>query len=401
MFSFKRTIWLAVICALVFLFILGGKFYYQNLRGIGPALTNPPLFIANELPKNPSLLNLPANFSIQVFASGLSGARVLVFDADGNLWVSQTGNGLVSELIIKNGKLDSQQVIFNGLNKPHGLAFDPQNPKVLYIAEENKISKTEIGPNGPGPLQKVIDLPVGGRHFTRTLGFGPDNRLYVSIGSTCDVCLENDLRYASIWSLNKDGSDLRQLARGLRNSVFFVFGSDKKIWATEMGRDLLGGDIPPDEINVIDPNATTTLNFGWPICYGKNIHDTNFDKNVYVRNPCLSPLEKESYINLQAHSAPLGLSFVPNNANWPKDFSNNLLVAFHGSWNRTIPTGYKVVRLILDNQNNFIRQEDFITGWLTPAGALGRPVALVFDKSGNLYVSDDKAGVIYQVKYNQ
>jgi len=397
--TYKKTIWLAVICAVVLVLGVAGRFYYQNLRGIGPAIKKPPLQIAEELQKNNNLLTVPAGFSADIFAYGLPGARVLLFDSQGNLWVSQTGDGVISKLIIKDNKVDSQQVVFNGLKHPHGLVFDPQNSQILYIAEENKISQTIIGANGvAGPLKKIIDLPKGGNHFTRTLGFGPDNRLYVSIGSTCNVCDEKDPRYASIWSLNKDGSDFKQVAKGLRNSVFFVF-KNNKIWATEMGRDLLGDNLPPDEINVIDIQVTSTLNFGWPICYGKNIHDTNFDNKTYFRNPCLDPFEKPSQINLQAHSAPLGLSFVPENSNWPNSFQGNLLVAFHGSWNRSVPTGYKVVRLILNNQGELVKQEDFITGWLTTTGALGRPVDLVFDKADNLFVSDDKAGVIYKLKY--
>jgi glucose/arabinose dehydrogenase len=220
--------------------------------------------------------------------------------------------------------------------------------------------------------------------------------LYVSIGSTCNVCLENDERYAAIYSLNKDGSDFKQVARGLRNSVFMIWNNQSQaIWATEMGRDLLGDNTPPDEINVINTTATSTLNFGWPVCYGQNIHDTNFDKNTYFRNPCQEPFEQPSQIDLQAHSAPLGLAFVPDS--WPKEYRNNLLVAFHGSWNRSVATGYKVVRLILDESGKLIKQEDFISGWLSGSSALGRPVGVIFDSTGSLYISDDKSGVIYKV----
>lgn len=400
MFS-KKIIWLSLIGAVVFILILAVRFYYQNLRGIGPALKKPPLQIAEELKKTSGPLSLPGGFSIEVFAYGLPGARVMSFDGEGNLWLSQTGEGVVSRITLKNGEVESQQVVLNGLKRPHGLVFDPQDPKILYLAEETKISKAQLGTDGTvGALQKIMDLPKGGRHFTRTLGFGPDNRLYVSIGSTCDVCYEKDARHASLWSLNKDGSDFKQVAKGLRNSVFFVFQNDK-IWATDMGRDWLGDNQPPDEINVIDIISSTTLNYGWPVCYGKNIHDTDFDKKTYVRNPCLEPFEIKSRIDLQAHSAPLGLAFVPANAGWPKDFADNLLVAFHGSWNRNVPTGYKLVRLVLDKEGGLERQEDFVIGWLTADGALGRPVDLLFDGSGNLFVSDDKAGVIYKIKYKK
>lgn len=376
-----------------------GVFYYKNLRGAGPALLPSPQDVANApgAGEAVSFLKMPAGFTISIFAKNLPDARVMAFDKEGNLWVSEPSQGKISKLVIKDGKLESQKVIFEGLKNPHGLAFDPENLDVLYIAEETKISKVIISASGAGELVKIIDLPKGGNHFTRTLGFGPDGRLYVSIGSTCNVCREEDPRYGSIWSLKKDGSDFKETARGLRNSVFFVWnGKDGKMWATEMGRDLLGDDTPPDEINVIDTASKDILNFGWPICYGKNIHDTEFDKNTYIRNPCMEPFEKPSRIDLQAHSAPLGLAFLPTNSAWPKKYRDNLFVAFHGSWNRTVPTGYKVVHLVLNDFGNLVTREDFITGWLTPEGALGRPVDLKFGPDGALYISDDKAGVIYR-----
>ena len=181
------------------------------------------------------------------------------------------------------------------------------------------------------------------------------------------------------------------------------------MWVTEMGRDLLGDDIPPDEINVIPIEAVTNSglsvadqnpvkNYGWPNCYGKNIHDDKFDKNTYIRNPCMDPFEIPSRVNLPAHSAPLGLGFVPNS--WPKEYRNNLIIAFHGSWNRTTPTGYKLAMIKLDAQGNYLSIEDFISGWLTKDGALGRPVDVKFH-DGALYVSDDKAGIIYKIKYGK
>ncbi len=403
--------------------ILGWRFYYHNLRGLGPAIGSVPLDISSVVPpvpgsedvkKNassssqvvktvglaeaPMPLRLQPGFSIGILAKDLPGARVIAIDSEGNIWLSQTSQGIVSKLTMKDGRLVKQETVLSDLNNPHGLAFDPKDSNVLFIAEETKISKTVLKSGLPGVLDKIADLPVRGNHYTRTLLFGPEGRLYVSIGSTCNVCHESDPRYASVYSLNKDGSDFRPVAKGLRNSAFMVLNSrDQKIWATEMGRDLIGDDIPPDEINIIDPLARETENFGWPICYGNNVHDTTFDKNTYFRNPCQAPFEKASQIDLQAHSAPLGLSFVPADSAWPQEYQNNILVAFHGSWNRSTPTGYKVVRLILDGEGKLIRQEDFISGWLSSKSALGRPVGLVFDSAGSLYVSDDKAGVIYKV----
>jgi len=195
--------------------------------------------------------------------------------------------------------------------------------------------------------------------------------------------------------MKKDGSDFKEFARGLRNTVFFRWSYiDGKMWATEMGRDNLGDDLPPDEINIIKQEG----DYGWPICYGKNIHDSGFDKNVYIRDPCADKIP--SYIDLQAHSAPLGLAFVPEEG-WPQDYWYNLFVTYHGSWNRSEPTGYKVVRIKLDDKGNYLGTEDFITGWLTKSGALGRPVDILVQPGGIMYITDDKAGVIYKVTYEE
>jgi len=427
-----------------------GVFYYKNLRGIGPAINKPPENITEKIADNPPVteintttgiretkvgpLTLPEGFEIEIFADNLPGARVMAFDQNGTLWISQTKEGKISFVDFRNGMIESQYAVFEKLNNPHGLAFDPGDGKTLYFAEENKISKVYIGcitdraPCEAFPPQKIIDLPSGGRHTTRTIGFGPDGRLYVSIGSSCDVCNEDDPRQAAIYSMNKDGSDFKPFAKGLRNSVFFTWFPDltavlqsgapgiweePKMWATEMGRDHLGDDLPPDEINIIgspliNSDQNSVPNFGWPTCYGRNIHDTVFDKNIYIRNPCMEPFETGSFIDIPAHSSPLGLAFIPENSNWPN--KNTLLVAYHGSWNRTEPTGYKIVQWFLNpyitnDPTKHLREfpgfSDFISGWLTDDGkALGRPVDLVFDNQSNLYISDDKAGVIYRVAYN-
>ena len=404
----KKSLWAIGVIVVLLLIVWGGTFAYQNLRGIGPAIKNPPVDITNtggtstSSPSGSSLpLKLPSEFGIEIFAKDLPGARVMKFDQAGNMWISQTSKGTVSMLQISGGKVIGQNTTFKNLKRPHGLAFDPTNPNILYIAEEDKITRTNLATDGPPTFEKIADLPSGGGHFTRTIAFGPDDRLYVSIGSSCNVCNESDDRRAKIFLMRRDGSDFKEYARGLRNAVFFAWNYvDGKMWATENSRDLLGDNIPPDEINIVEAGK----NYGWPICYGKNIHDDNFDKNTYIRNPCMAPFETPSHVDIQAHSAALGLAFIPEEG-WPDGYGNDLLVAYHGSWNRSTPTGYKVVRMKLDNNGNHQSTEDFITGWLTgansAASALGRPVDIMAVPGGTAYISDDKAGVIYRVFLKQ
>lgn len=386
--------------------IWAGFFVWKNFKGVLPSAEPVSLEVENFINSASSTeseipyLKLPPGFSISIFAKDLPGARVIKKDFFGNYWVSQTSQGTVSLLEVSKdtGKVSRQGVVFRDLNGPHGLAFDPQFSFRLFIAEEHQI--ISVPTYSEPDTKEIISLPSGGGHSTRTIGFGSDGRLYVSIGSSCNVCREADDRRAKIFSLRRDGTDFKEFSRGLRNTVFFTWHPKAgKMWGTDMGRDLLGDDIPPDEINIIEEGK----NYGWPICYGKNVHDTNFDKNVYFRNPCMEPFETQSRIDIQAHSAPLGLAFIPGQSKWPADYWNNLLVAYHGSWNRSEPTGYKVVRYKLDEQGNPSPEsgqaaEDFITGWLTANNkVLGRPVDILVDEKGFALISDDKAGVIYKV----
>ncbi|MBI2047827.1 MAG: PQQ-dependent sugar dehydrogenase [Parcubacteria group bacterium] len=376
-------------------------FYVKNLQGVWSALA--PVFEKDKsiIEKTGDVLNLRDKFSIEILADGLPKARVLKFDNDGNIWVSQTAEGIISKISLHNGVAEKIETALQGLNNPHGLAFDPDDSSRLYVAEESAISAIILNKNFQ--VEKIVDLPSGKGHFTRTINFGPDGRLYVSVGSSCNVCVEQEGLRAAITSMKKDGSNAEPYAIGLRNAVFFTWHpKTDELWATEMGRDLLGDDTPPDEINIVRQGG----NYGWPICYGKNIHDTNFDKNTYVRNPCMDPFEVSSYIDVRAHSAPLGLAFVPDvfvdTHRWPASYKGDLLVAYHGSWNRTEPTGYKIVRYMFSDTGMYEGEEDFITGWLTVNGkTLGRPVDVAFGSDGGFYISDDAAGVIYRVVYNE
>jgi glucose/arabinose dehydrogenase len=346
-------------------------------------------------------LTLPSGFSISIFADGLKAPRVLIWDSAGNLLVSDMGSGQVLALPDRdnNGVADEKVVVADGLNNPHGLAFLPSDATRLYIAETDQVAVYDYDRNTLKATgkRKIIDLPPDGEHITRTIMFMPppnEDKLLISVGSSENVIDESDWRRAKILVANSDGSGLRTFASGLRNSVFMaVRPATKQVWATENGRDYLGDNLPPDEINIIEDGR----DYGWPDFYGKNIHDTTFDKKTYPSGQDPAAGMTPSYIDLQAHSAPLGLAFI-DSANWPADYKDDLLVCFHGSWNRSVPTGDKVVRVRLDRNGRYRGIDDFITGWLQADGTkLGRPVGILFKGDGSAYISDDQSGVIYRV----
>ena len=343
-------------------------------------------------------LALPEGFSVSIFAKDLKAPRVMMWGPDGNLWTSIPSQGKIVALRDANGDGFAEEImtILDGLNRPHGMASRCDGARcTIYIAESHQVAAYEYE---RGVLlkskKKVADLPDGGRHFTRTLMFMPypnENILLISVGSSCDVCHEEDARRAKILALDVVSGEVKEFAKGLRNSVFMaIHPVTGKIWATEMGRDMLGDDLPPDEINIIEEGEW----YGWPWFYGKNIEDYNF--SPYSR-PSFAVEPKPSFIDIPAHSAPLGLAFFPEEG-WPQEYWYNLLVAYHGSWNKREPTGYKIVRYIIDVQGNYIGEKDFISGWLQSDGtALGRPVDILIQPGGVIFVSDDKAGVIYRI----
>ncbi len=384
----KKIVWVLVV-----LLVIAAISVASTLLGLRPSVK----------PDTLDYISLPQGFRIDVYADYLDGSAVsypglnpgprMMLLNDDVLYVSVPNRGKVVALPDRNNdkKADETITFIDGLNNPHGIDF---YNGWFYIAEENRVIRVKDD-NGDlkadnGTLEILIDsLPAGG-HFTRTVKLH-NNSLYLSIGSSCNVCYEQDERRVAISICTPDGKGCRIFAKGLRNAVGFVFHPvTGRMYATDNGRDMLGDDVPPDEINLVEDGK----NYGWPICYGRNIHDTDFDKNVYIRNPCMEPLETPSLIDLQAHSAPLGLAFYYGNS-FPQEYRGNLFVAYHGSWNRRVPTGYKIVRI---DMNNFT-VTDFATGWLQGTNVLGRPVDVIVADDGSLFVSDDNTGKIYRIYY--
>jgi glucose/arabinose dehydrogenase len=378
--------------AVVLAALAGALWWSGQLRSALPLLAPAPALSEREhLP-----LTAASGFEVRLFAHNLPGARVLTRDPQGALVVSLTGEGSVVALPDEdgNGVADATYEVIKGLDNPHGLAFIGGT---LYIAEEGRVGAYtyDTATRKATFVKTIAALPTGGGHSTRTLWPHPDNeRLLVSVGSSCNVCEEADSRRASILAITLATGEVAPYARGLRNTVFMtthpVTGD---VWGTEMGRDLLGDNIPPDEINILREGG----NYGWPICFGQNIHDDDFDKKTYIRNPCMEPFEKESHIDLQAHSAPLGLAFVPEEG-WPEEYWHDALVAYHGSWNRSVPTGYRVVRIGLTPEGEPTGEvDDFLSGFRESGSVTGRPVAILAEPGGTVYVSDDRAGALYRI----
>jgi len=345
-------------------------------------------------------LKLPEGFHVAVFADNVDGARMLTFTPGGVLLASESGEGKVVALPDPRhtGKAERTVDVLSGLNEPHGIAFYEGK---LYVAENDKVRRydwDEANLCATNP-KTLADLPDGGGHSTRSLLFH-GGKMYVSAGSSCNVCIEKDPRRATVMEFNPDGSGQRIFAKGLRNAVgLAVNPKTDTVWVTVNGRDWLGDDLPPETIYDLGNGG---VDAGWPYCYGDRIPDPNFTKSG--DNRCQSVIEPK--VQMQAHSAPLGLAFYEGTM-FPPEYRNNIFVAFHGSWNRSVPTGYKVVRVKLDDKGQPVGgAQDFITGWLAPGETkrgrwMGRPVGIAFGADGSMYVSDDAGGVIYRVTWSR
>ena len=332
---------------------------------------------------------LPDGFTISIYAQDLGSPRFMAYGPDGTLYVTDMDGGRVLAAPDANGDgvADSTNVALTDLNNPHGIAF---HDNALYIGETNQIVRFATENGAWGDKEVIVpDLPTGG-HNTRTVIFGPDNKMYVSIGSSCNVCVEDTPLRAAVWQYDADGSNGRLFTAGLRNAVGIVVRpGSSDIWASNNGRDMMGDDVPPETINVLANGS----DFGWPRCHAGDIVDPQYAG----QNGCEGVAPPA--VEMQAHSAPLGLRFYDGTM-FPEAYQGSLFVAFHGSWNRTEPTGYKIVRVPVDANGQPGEPEDFASGWLQDSGAVaGRPVDVIVAPDGALLVTDDEAGMIYRIAY--
>ncbi|MFL6648444.1 MAG: PQQ-dependent sugar dehydrogenase [Sulfurifustaceae bacterium] len=336
-------------------------------------------------------LKLPADFTIAVYAEHVDDARALALGPDGTVYVGSLRAGSVYALLPDrnhDGRADEVVVLARGLNGPNGVDV---HDGALYVAENHRIIRfPDIARHlrtPPKPEVVYDKLPTETHHGWRFARFGPDGKLYVAIGAPCNVCQRDPDRYALIERLNADGGALDVYARGIRNSVGFDWQPQTSaLWFTDNGRDLLGDNVPPDELNRA---ARPGLNFGFPFCHGGDIPDPELGK----RRTC-SDFTAPA-VKLAPHTAALGMRFYTAQQ-FPARYRNGVFIAEHGSWNRTEPIGYRVTFIPFVNGEP-AGYEVFAQGWLQSGQAWGRPVDVLVMPDGALLVSDDRAGVVYRI----
>lgn len=385
------TIGVSSLVALFALAILG-------ITWFGPPITDKSVLLNMLLGRSigaPSVdsqkqLQPPQGFKLSLFASDLRGARMLQMTTEGDVLVTLPRTGQVMWLAAdrnNDGKSDSQSVLLDQLNRPHGIDI---RGGWLYIGENDAIGRVRLDKSQTkldGAYERIVTgLSGDGNHWSKTLRIGPDGYLYVAQGSTCNVCVEGDPRRAAIMRFKPDGTDGQIIANGLRNSVGFDWAPwDNALYATENGRDLLGDDVPNDELNLIQPGGF----YGWPYVHAFGVVDPEFGVGQEARiATSLAPA-----YGFRAHNAPLGIRFLRKPA---PGFERSALVALHGSWNRKEADGYKVVSLHWTPDGK-IEERDFLTGFVANKAIIGRPVDIAEDNNGTIYVSDDLAGVVYKV----
>jgi glucose/arabinose dehydrogenase len=337
-------------------------------------------------------IRLPPGFSIGIYADDVPGARSMALGLNGTLFIGTRSEGRVYAVLDHDGDQRADEVITiaSGLRMPNGVAV---RDGALYVAEVSRVLRYDDIEsrlrNPPAPVVVNDQFPGETSHGWKFIRFGPDGKLYVPVGSPCNACINPDERHATIMRMNPDGSDLEIYARGIRNTVGFDWHPDTgTLWFTDNGRDFMGDDIPPDELNRA---PSPGMHFGFPYCHGNNISDPGFGSDRLC-NEFASPAAE-----LGPHVAALGMRFYTGTM-FPEEYRNQIFIAEHGSWNRAVPIGYRIMLVRLEGER-VVSYEPFAEGWLQGYISWGRPVDVQVMPDGALLVSDDKAGGIYRIWY--
>lgn len=368
-------------------------------------------------------LRLPPGFRISVYAKDMANVRWLQPMRNGDVYVSRREQGDIVLLRDGNrdGVADEKRVVAQNIKWAHGLAL--RGDRQLYIAADKKVLAADILSDGNLSTPRILvdDLPDAGQHPNRTLAFGPDGLLYVTVGSTCNDCRDTNPENATIVRAQPDGQGRHVYAQGLRNTIGFGWHpAGGQLYGFDHGSDYHGDDTPPEELNAIQANK----HYGWPFCYADKVVDRQvFNDPPNATKADFCPTTEAPALTYTAHAAPIGMAFYTGGM-FPAEFRNDAFVAFRGSWNRSQPSGYSVARVRFDAAGRPTAIEDFITGWLMPSppaylqqpgGApsgpeqdkakrpaqFGRLAGLAVHADGSLLIAEDQNGVIYRVSYGR
>ena len=334
-------------------------------------------------------IRVPPGFEVSVFAADVPSARSLAHGKGPVVFVGTRG-GAVYAVRYGGGRATQVLTIASGLEVPNGVAV---REGALYVAEVSRILRFDDIEsrldNPPRPVVVSDRFPTDRHHGWKFIRFGPDGWLYVPVGAPCNVCEPDPERYALISRIRPDGSGYEPFARGVRNSVGFDWHPEtKELWFTDNGRDMLGDDLPNDELNRA---AKAGEHFGFPYCHQGDTPDPEFGN----KRQCSDSVPPVA--NLGPHVAALGMRFYTGNQ-FPPEYRNSIFVAEHGSWNRSKRIGYRVARVVVEG-GKAVKQEIFAEGWLDGSRVWGRPVDVEVMPDGSLLVSDDQAGAIYRISY--
>ncbi|MGB5552682.1 MAG: sorbosone dehydrogenase family protein [Thermoanaerobaculia bacterium] len=337
-------------------------------------------------------IELPEGFEISLLTDQVPGARAMTQSPQGILYVGSRRGGNVYAVVDNDGDHVADRVvtIATNLNAPNGVAWRDGS---LYVAEIHRVLRfdgiDERLENPPEPVVVSDDFPSDTHHGWKFIRFGPDGKLYVPVGAPCNVCEKEEPIYASISRMDADGGNHEVYAQGVRNTVGFDWHPETgELWFTDNGRDMLGDDLPPDELNRA---PSPGLHFGFPYCHGGDIPDPQFGERREC-NETVPPAAK-----LGPHVAALGMRFYSGES-FPDEYRHQIFIAEHGSWNRSTPIGYRITLARLEG-NKVTSYEVFAEGWLQGDDAWGRPVDLHVAPDGSLLVSDDRAGAVYRIAF--
>lgn len=346
-----------------------------------------------------SQLELPAGFKVEKFAEDLGEVRMIAVSEAGDVYVTLREQNEVVRLRDNNrdGKAEERKTVAT-LEKVHGISIHEGK---MYLATVKELYEAQLMPDGEVSEPKLIvdDLPDGGQHPNRTLAFGPDNKLYISIGSTCNACDETNEEHASLLQMDADGSNRKVFAAGLRNTLGFGWHpKTAELWGMDHGIDWLGDNEQKEELNRIEEGS----NYGWPYLYEDGKYNPSVQPSEMTYEEYAAEAASPILLYPEAHAAALGMLFYTGNQ-FPEEYRNDSFIALHGSWNRSEPVGYKIVRLRYSDDGQPQQFEDFLTGFLVGDGKahFGRPVGLAIHTDGSLLVTDDSNGVVYRVSYGQ